>query len=298
MERKVFISADSQEYLDVLEMLTGFGSIACDTLLQSGATRIALEPQLPDIVSRTFSSLPNYLSKRVVRVRDTSDKYMFYSKLHKIFGISRISSKQNESEATDLAILLSDILFAAKTGLSVALVRQLPNYRNLEKELPPKIYYPIVNFFSCFQELSPKGPCFRKFLIEEQQAILLAEILESRLYEQYSKGHIELARAGASLEISHKISRSAQKLAIRYSDALRLRPIILKVLNIASPAAKTLLGPPGSLFTDLVRPVIQMMLDRNSSIIIYDISAISSLAKDALFKKKLNWANRDSAHRG
>jgi hypothetical protein len=281
---KVFIGPSAlgglAAYHDVLNLSPYFDALGplnvhiffYNFLLQAGATGFVLQDGLME--RQEIDRMPRPLQKRITWTQSMAWREIAQG-LREIFEGFSASPEEAKGERTSLWGLnafLSDLIFAAKTGLAIGWVHRTPDPKAIRPLLNDEVYYPVLDFLRSFDNLALSVPNY-KSSVERRQVVLLEEILEGQLFLEYGAAHKQLAssliRPG---DAAQSVTRAARNLSLNYDQILRIKRIAAQLLSLSSKAVEVCFGKFPSILSDFFYTHLDTALTEERRVVVYHFS--------------------------
>lgn len=175
---------------------------------------------------------------------------------------------------TSLKFFLTDLLAALGDQNSVIMVIPFPKIEVLDAHLPPELFTPIKNLFSCFQHVKSTVATPRIDVLRDDIG-RFQEVFSSTSFEYYVSQQSKLDNSDTEIQVaSQAISSAAKKLCSKYKRSLVTEKIASILLPISSQTVDTVLGQlPGEL-AEQTCSAAENWITRKKRLSIYNLNPV------------------------
>ena len=250
------------------------------TAFQSGVEQFLV---LPLDVSK--ARIPQFFHERLLMV-DGKQFGRAFSVVNQVFSEQMPRDYDGDNSkytaARQLNNFIPDVFVAMNSKSSLLNALGIPNINDLKTELPPSLYYPVHNLFSCIRRETVALPV-SQLTITAENVKRYQDILAGGVFSDYSKAHEELENNPFSVKTLDNIVRKGRRVIANNQAFLTVRDISLGILSLTPKVIDTIFGKIPGMMSDALYTTFISRLTEKPNLLIYDFSQLF----DELFKQNI-----------
>lgn len=224
----------------------------------------------------------NHLNK----LKFLGDKVQIYKRekyleiLDKVFSLikfyvpSYIQSNKNKNEIDEklfsLEIFLCELFFSLKHNTSFPIFLKIPIIEEYKTFLPLEFYKPLEFFFNCIKIEDAKLPTLKR-IVDKEHIVNFKKVVETRLYLDYCKTHLELDNSGTSLVKSvRNIEILGKGLYNKNSRILSFNNALISTIEMSAKLIDLFAGKLPGVFAEFSAKLFSDAIKKEQRIIMYD----------------------------